>query len=107
MKAAPLSKKQEKSLCLLIVLTPILVTPSGICIHVSELQLENALSPIIVTLSGILISVREVQPPNADSFMSVTPAPILTLVKEVQSKNKAVSTIATLPGSSISLSELQ
>ena len=42
-------------------LFPIFVTPSGILMLVSELQLAKALSPIFVTLFGILILVSDLQ----------------------------------------------
>ena len=44
--------------------SPILVTPSGITILVSDVQLENVKSSIIVTPAGIIMLINELQLKN-------------------------------------------
>ena len=50
-------------------------------------QPSNVLSPILVTPSGIVTFVRPLQPENAELPMLVTPLPIVTLARLLQPEN--------------------
>ncbi len=67
------------------VLSPMLVTLSGMAMLVKEEQSKNAHFPTLVTLLGITTLRKEVQPLNALGPILVTLSGITILVKEEQS----------------------
>ena len=77
----------RKSLSLLIALSGISITPSGISIEIKELQPKNALGPISSKVVGSVTVSNLVHPLKALSSISVTPSGISIEIKELQPKN--------------------
>ena len=75
-----------------------LVTDSGICTEVKELQPLKAWTPMLLTDSGICTEVKELQPRKASLPMLVTVSGICTEVKELQLAKAAFSMVVTVSG---------